>query len=100
MTEPLFRFGVVTDPQFARLPVVPSLNRSYEKRLDKLAAAVATFNGLDLSFVASLGDVIDRNWESFDEILAVYAGFRAPVHHLLGNHDFLVDDDRIDQLAS
>jgi 3',5'-cyclic AMP phosphodiesterase CpdA len=98
MSEPLFSFGVVTDPQFAHLPV--TLNRYYEQSLDKLAAAADELNQHDLAFVASLGDVIDRNWESFDEILAVYAGFKAPVRHVLGNHDFLVGDDRVDQVSA
>ncbi len=94
--DPLFSFGVVTDPQFARLPV--TLNRYYEQSLDKLAAAADTLNAQELAFVASLGDAIDRNWESFDEILPVYSRFRAPVRHVLGNHDFLVGDEHIDDV--
>lgn len=98
MTEPLFRFGVVTDPQFAHLPM--TLNRYYERSLDKLADVVSTLNAHDLAFVASLGDVVDRHWESFDPILDVYRMFKAPVRHVLGNHDFLVGDERIEALPA
>ncbi len=95
--EPLFRFGVVADPQYADLPM--TLNRYYRNSRDKLAAAVRWFNTLeDLAFVASLGDAIDRNWESFDGIMPVYAELNSPVRFVLGNHDFLVGEGHSGQI--
>lgn len=95
----LFRFGVVADPQYAALPM--TMNRYYANSLDKLGAAVGWFNTHeDLQFVVSLGDAIDRNWESFDDILPVYARLNAPVRFVLGNHDFLVGEDRLEQVPA
>jgi len=69
---PLFRFGIVADPQYA--PVVPNLksNRYYANSLWKLSEAIEAFNKEDLQFVATLGDIIDRHWESFSHILPLY----------------------------
>lgn len=89
-----FRFGVVADPQFA--PVVPNLksNRYYGNSLWKLSEAVAEFNKHDdLAFVVTLGDIIDRHWESYAHILPVYDTLRHRKVFLLGNHDFEVAGD-------
>ena len=51
------------------------------------------FNKEDLSFVIHLGDFIDRNFSSFDEILPIYNSLNAPGYHVLGNHDFEVADE-------
>ena len=97
--EPLFRFGVVADPQYAARPM--TMDRYYASSLGKLAAAVDQFNaGPDLAFVVSLGDAIDGEWTSFDDILPVYARLRAPVRFVLGNHDFLVGEDRLEQVPA
>lgn len=89
-----FRFGVVADPQYA--PVVPNLQsqRYYGNSLWKLSEAVAEFNKHDdLAFVVTLGDIIDRHWESFSHILPVYDDLRHPTRFVLGNHDFDIADD-------
>ena len=44
-----------------------------------------------MEFSLHLGDVIDRDFNSFDDILPAFATFKKPVHHVLGNHDFEVD---------
>jgi predicted phosphodiesterase len=54
---------------------------------------VEHFNKEDLSFVIHLGDFIDRNFSSFDEILPIYNSLHAPRYHVLGNHDFEVADE-------
>ena len=56
------------------------------------------FNKEDLSFVIHLGDFIDRNFSSFDEILPIYNSLEAPGYHVLGNHDFEVADEYKDQV--
>lgn len=97
---PLFRFGVVADPQYAALEPNLSLNRYPALSLDKLAEAIAEFNRHDLAFVATLGDVIDGLWESFDAILPLYETLRHPHHILLGNHDFAVPPERLGSVAA
>lgn len=91
---PILRFGVIADPQYARLP--PANNRFYEASLGKLEEAVGYFNQFeDLHFVVTLGDLIDRGWESFDDVLPVYARLNAPPRFVLGNHDFLVGKSKL-----
>ena len=94
---PILRFGVIADPQYARLP--PANNRYYELSLQKLETAIGWFNTHeDLHFVVTLGDLIDRNWESFDDVLPVYAGLSAPPRFVLGNHDFAVGAERVGEV--
>ena len=96
---PILRFGVIADPQYARLP--PAYNRYYEASLSKLAEAVGYFNQFEnLHFVVTLGDLIDRGWESFDDVLPVYAKLHAPPRFVLGNHDFQVGDAHLDKVRA
>lgn len=84
--QPLFRFGLIADPQYA--PLAPIGTRYFANSLWKLSEAIATFNTLDLAFVATLGDFIDRGWESFGHILPLYGRLLHPHHPIPGNHDF------------
>lgn len=97
-TEPLFRFGIVADPQYA--PVVPNLksNRYYANSLWKLSEAIDTLNKHDLQFVATLGDIIDRHWESFSHVLPLYDKLDHPSVLLLGNHDYDVAAEYLDSV--
>ncbi len=85
-----FEVGLVADAQYA--DVAAKGTRFYRQSLAKLAAAVDHFNGRDLDFCVHLGDLIDREWRSFDEILQPLAQSRQHWHQLLGNHDFEVLD--------
>jgi 3',5'-cyclic AMP phosphodiesterase CpdA len=88
--KPLLRFGVIADPQYADLPPWLEMNRYYANSLDKLDQAIDVLNGEDLSFVVTLGDLIDRGWESYDPVLAAYQGLRHESFLMPGNHDFFV----------
>jgi len=89
-TKPLLSFGVVADPQYA--DVEPGGSRHYRKSLGKLKAAIAELNRHDLKFVVTLGDIIDRKFASFDDIMPLYEDLKAPGRFVLGNHDFSVDE--------
>ncbi|MBD9446950.1 MULTISPECIES: metallophosphoesterase [unclassified Rhizobium] len=97
---PILRFGVVADPQYAAREPHVGMNRHYARSLAKLSAAVEVFNGEELSFVITLGDIIDRDFESFDDILPVYDRLRHENFFLLGNHDFSVAADRLADVAA
>lgn len=84
------RFGIVADPQYADAAPHLEMNRYYAKSLDRLHEAVGAFNGQSLHFVATLGDVIDRDWASFDRIMPIYRALRHGSVFVLGNHDFEV----------
>jgi predicted phosphohydrolase len=99
-SAPLFRFGVVADPQYAVLEPNLELDRYPAKSLDKLGEAIAEFNRHDLAFVVTLGDIIDRHWQSFNDILPVYETLRHERYFLLGNHDFAVAPEHLAKVAN
>lgn len=92
---PLFRFGVIADPQYADADPFVELNRYYRASLDKLVAAIEELNRHDLKFVVTLGDIIDRDLASFDRIMPLYERLRHPRAFLLGNHDFSVAPEHL-----
>jgi 3',5'-cyclic AMP phosphodiesterase CpdA len=89
-TEPSVRLGLIADAQYADLPSKGT--RFYRNSLKKLEEAVLQFNQLSLGGIVNLGDLIDRKSENFDPALLALKHAKAPLHHVLGNHDFVVDD--------
>jgi 3',5'-cyclic AMP phosphodiesterase CpdA len=91
--QPLFRFGVIADVQYADKE--PQGNRRYRAALEKLQACVAELNRQDLAFVVNLGDLIDGQGAAAASELATVAGvfaqLKAPVRHVIGNHCLEVD---------
>jgi hypothetical protein len=85
-----FEIGLVADAQYA--DVEAKGTRFYRQSIAKLGAAVEHFNGRDLAFCIHLGDLIDRDWKSFDDISKPLESSRHRWHQLLGNHDFEVID--------
>lgn len=99
--QPVFRFGLVADIQYScKEPETKRRGKTvtriaWTESLRKLDAAVRAWNAVPgLSFVQSLGDIIEGN-ESYLEdlserelraVLARLAKLRAPVAHVLGNH--------------
>ena len=90
MKDPLFRFGVIADCQFADQPDSEPLDRRYRLSPHKLREAVADLNPRSLEFVVNLGDTIDCDLSSFDTMMPIFGELKAPVRHVLGNHDFSV----------
>ncbi|MBB5663061.1 3',5'-cyclic AMP phosphodiesterase CpdA [Rhizobium leguminosarum] len=95
---PLFRFGIIADPQYAAIAPHAAMDRYYANSLAKLAEAIEVFNGEELNFVMTLGDVIDRSFKSFDDILPVYERLRHEALFLLGNHDFSVSAGHLSEI--
>jgi predicted phosphodiesterase len=94
--KPIFRFGVVADPQYA--PIAPSGTRYFSNTLWKLSEAVKVFNREDLAFVVTLGDIIDREWGSYFHLLPLYKALAHPNFFVLGNHDFYVAGDYLNSV--
>ena len=88
--HPLLRFGVIADPQYADVEPWLEVGRYFRNSLAKLADAIEVLNGEDLSFVVTLGDLIDRDWQSFGPVLDVYRTLAHENLLLPGNHDFSV----------
>jgi hypothetical protein len=93
----LFSFGVIADVQYADADQVGK--RNYRGSLPKLDQAIQQFNQYELSFIASLGDLIDRDFRSFASPLAILSEAKAPIHHVLGNHEFSVEDSLKKEVA-
>jgi len=90
--RPDFRIGTIADCQYAAEP--DSGQRLYRLSPAKLRAAVTDFNRQGLDFAVHLGDFIDKDWSSFDMLLPIAGQLQRPWRFVLGNHDFLVTDDK------
>lgn len=89
--EPDVTFGVIADPQYA--DINPKGTRYYRNSLAKLNAAVADLNAKPLAFVATVGDLIDRDFASFSAVMPIYEKLRHEHFPVCGNHDFDVADE-------
>ena len=88
--KPKFQFGVIADVQYCACET--SGTRNYSQSPAKLTEAVAELNQHNLKFVASLGDFIDRDFESYDTLIKIADGLKCPLHHALGNHEYSVEE--------
>ena len=95
---PQFQFGVIADVQYCPCEPATAMNRYYSRSTDKLAEALDAFAKHELRFILDLGDLIDRDINSFDTILPVYEAARAPVHRTLGNHDYTVNVMHLEEI--
>ena len=84
------RFGIISDPQYS--DIEDHKGRQYRGSLEKLESAIDELNTQDLDFVVQLGDLIDHDFESFKAVMKVWDKLKHPSYHVLGNHDFCVDD--------
>ena len=98
MNPPQFSFGVIADVQYCDCEPSTAMNRYYRRAADKLDDAVATLANYDLRFILDLGDLIDRDFQSFDAILRVYEAAQVPVYRTLGNHDYTVNVTHLDEI--
>jgi 3',5'-cyclic AMP phosphodiesterase CpdA len=83
--------GLVADAQYADAEARGT--RFYRQSLAKLTEAIESLNARNLDCCVNVGDLIDKDWGSFDKILEPLARSRHRVHHLLGNHDFEVGQE-------
>jgi manganese-dependent ADP-ribose/CDP-alcohol diphosphatase len=88
--KPVLSFGLITDVQYA--DAEPEGERHYRESIPKLKTAVEWLAKKNLPFTLHLGDLIDRDFKSFATVLPLLEGLGHPVRHLLGNHDYTVDD--------
>ncbi|MEX2233647.1 MAG: metallophosphoesterase [Cyclobacteriaceae bacterium] len=89
-SHPLFSFGVIADVQYA--DVEQAGKRDYRGSIKRLEKSIEIFNAHELRFIIHAGDLIDRHYESFELPLGLFKKSRAPVHYVVGNHEFSVAD--------
>ncbi|MFT4567502.1 MAG: manganese-dependent ADP-ribose/CDP-alcohol diphosphatase [Saprospiraceae bacterium] len=87
-----FSIGLIADCQYCN--VIGQGQRKYSLSDRKLQTCVNHFNTMDLSYVVHLGDFIDKDWESFDVVGPIYKQLSMPAYHVLGNHDFSVENSK------
>lgn len=87
-------FGVVADVQYCDCDNEPQYNRFFAEVKDRLTEARDTLNNYSLDFAINLGDIIEKDWKSFDDILPIFDEFQTRRYHVLGNHDFWVHDEK------
>lgn len=94
-SEPVLKIGLVADPQYADKPSAGE--RYYRESLRKLKEAIDTFNYRNVDIVQNLGDIIDKEWSSYDSIIPIYKNLNPNIenYHLLGNHDFTVNSSHL-----
>jgi 3',5'-cyclic AMP phosphodiesterase CpdA len=94
----ILSFGVIADPQYADIEPRLDYKRFYRQSLGKLDAAIGTFNRHELNFVITLGDVIDRDFESFARIMPLYDALKHDALFIPGNHDFAVAEQHLSKV--
>ncbi|MCH8956587.1 metallophosphoesterase [candidate division KSB1 bacterium] len=91
-TNPEFSFGVLTDVQYCDCE--PRNDRYYRNALAKFEESVRELNSKDLAFTIQLGDIIEKDFASFDRVLPIYEQLVMPKYHVLGNHEFSVSQEK------
>lgn len=86
----IFSFGLIADVQFADADKAGK--RDYRTSVVKLERCIDELNSNDLTFTISLGDIIDRDYSSFDKPLSILERSKVSVYHVIGNHEFSVDE--------
>ena len=86
---PLLSVGVLTDCQYADVATPPNSKRLYRESPKKLAAAITHLNAMgDLDFMLHLGDAVDRDAQSYEVVMPLFARAAVPLYHVAGNHDY------------
>ena len=87
--EPV-KIGVFADCQYCDCD--PAMNRYYRNSLQKLEDCIATYNNdREIRFVVGLGDLIDRDFISFEPVNKILDKSKRRVYHVTGNHDLQVE---------
>lgn len=92
-------FGVFADCQYCDCETTGS--RYYRNSMQKLGKAVQHFNqNKNLEFVVNMGDLIDRDFNSFAPLKPILSKLDKPVFHLPGNHDFEVEPENLTKVPA
>jgi manganese-dependent ADP-ribose/CDP-alcohol diphosphatase len=94
--KPLFTFGMIADVQYADINTVG--NRYYRFSIEKLETAVSSFREDSVDFIVNLGDLIERDYESYKPVLNLLNSSGVKTYHISGNHDYSVDSRYLGRL--
>lgn len=108
MTKPRFSFGIMTDCQYTNdddkdiniSGTDEYIHNRYRQSPRKLQEIITEFNKHELAFSVHLGDFIDRDLDEIKNLQAITSQTKVPLWHVLGNHDFLHSEGKIDAVLS
>lgn len=92
------KIGVFADCQYCDFETQG--NRYYKNSLLKLKECVNEFNSEKLDFTVGLGDLIDRDFASFEKVNSILNTSKTKVYNIIGNHDFSVDRELMVKVPS
>jgi len=94
-----FKIGVFADCQYCNCETAGT--RFYRNSLVKLEECINQFNlDKEIDFVVGLGDIIDRDFTSFDSVNSILAKSKNEVFQVIGNHDLEVEKSLIEKVPS
>jgi len=98
-SEAQVKIGVFADCQYCNCETAGT--RFYRNSLDKLEECIIQFNrDKEIDFVVGLGDIIDRDFASFDNVNAILSKSKKEVYQVIGNHDLEVEKSLLEQVPS
>lgn len=97
--ESVVTLGVFTDAHYSATKS-PSNERYYQNSKKKVADAVAAFNGAAVDMAVSLGDIIDNEYDDYQDIGQALKTLAMPFYQILGNHDFITPFSEEQQAAA
>jgi len=89
--KPDLSIGIIADCQYHQRE--HRRERHYNLSADKLAQAVHALNEQPIDWSIHLGDFIDKEYQSYQTLLPIWQTLKSPGHHVLGNHDFSIEED-------
>jgi len=93
------KIGVFADCQYCNCETAGT--RFYRNSLEKLEECINQFNqNKKIDFVVGLGDIIDRDFASFDSVNAILSKSKNEVYQVIGNHDLEVEKMFLEQVPS
>ncbi|MBE0674189.1 MAG: metallophosphoesterase [Bacteroidales bacterium] len=95
--QPLFSFGVITDVQYCDCNTYNT--RFYRNSAEKLRRALSEISSYSPDFILNLGDLIDREFSSFDTVMNLIEETGITTWHCLGNHDYSVSPGDIRKVS-
>lgn len=94
ITNAQLRLGVFADCQYCHCQ--PMGSRFYRSSPEKLRECIGQFNRKEnLAFVVGLGDLIDRDFSSFDTLQPILDQSIHSIYNIPGNHDFEVEKEKL-----
>lgn len=90
------QLGVFADCQYCDCDTKGT--RFYRNSLQKLHDCIEHFNSHKVDFVVGLGDLIDKNFSSYDSVYPILAQSKAEIFQVIGNHDLSVKSEYFEQV--